>query len=249
MKKRNYLSFFSGMVTALALSACVTSALAAADMVEFNVVNLSFNSKQVLTQGETIEASNGARVPSSILYTDEQGGGTTYLPVRYLFETLGMPVEWDGAENMVEVDVEGDYALNLLGTKRSSHTKFQAFTEIDAVQPDSGKELLKTKTYQNDAGEAYEAIVVPRKRKGNLISITVTNHDPSKAVQFDLGANANDTYIKLPVRVPAGESVTRTVEITDFGALDYCPVYISVSCPDDIRRALDLEISAVQFDK
>ena len=37
----------SGMAAALALSACVTSALAAADMVEFNVVNLSFNSKRL----------------------------------------------------------------------------------------------------------------------------------------------------------------------------------------------------------
>lgn len=247
MKKRNYLSFFSGMATALALSACLTSALAAAGAVDFNTVNLSFNSKQVLTQGETIEASNGARVPSSILYTDEQGGGTTYLPVRYLFETLGMPVDWDGSDHMIAVQVDGDYALNLLGTKRSSHAKFQAFTEIDAVQPDGGKELLKTKTYQNDAGEAYEATVVPRKGKGNLISITVTNHDPRKAVQFDLGTNVNDTHILLPVRVPAGESVTRTVEITDFDALDNCPVYISISCPADINRALDLEISAVQI--
>lgn len=249
MKKRNYLSFFCGMATALALSACVTSALAAADMVEFNVVNLSFNSKQVLTQGEAIEASNGAKVPSSILYTDEQGGGTTYLPVRYLFETLGMPVEWDGTENMVEVDVEGDYALNLLGTKRSSYAKFQAFKEVEAVQPEDGKELLKNTKYQSDAGEAYEAILTPKRKNGELISITVTNYDTEKAVQFDLGTNADDTYILLPVRVPAGESVSRTVEITDFDALDNCPVYISVSCPDDIGRTLDLEISAVQIKK
>ena len=115
--------------------------------------------------------------------------------------------------------------------------------------PEDGKELLKNTKYQSDAGEAYEAILTPKRKNGELISITVTNYDTEKAVQFDLGTNADDTYILLPVRVPAGESVSRTVEITDFDALDNCPVYISVSCPDDIGRTLDLEISAVQIKK
>ena len=81
------------------------------------------------------------------------------------------------------------------------------------------------------------------------LTTTIKSLSTEKAVQFDLGTNADDTYILLPVRVPAGESVSRTVEITDFDALDNCPVYISVSCPDDIGRTLDLEISAVQIKK
>ena len=46
-------------------------------------------------------APNGQRVPGSILYVDEAGGKTNYLPIRSISELLGVKVGYDSATRTV----------------------------------------------------------------------------------------------------------------------------------------------------
>ena len=79
MKKR-IASFAGGFFAALALSLCLTTALAAAGQVSYNFANVAMDGTQKITAGQDITAANGQKIPGSILYTDEAGGKTNYLP-------------------------------------------------------------------------------------------------------------------------------------------------------------------------
>lgn len=100
MKKR-VASFTGGFFAALALSACLTTALAAAGKVSFNFVNVSVNGTREVTAGQDITAANGQKVPGSILYTDEAGGKTNYLPIRTVSELLGVEIGYDSATRTI----------------------------------------------------------------------------------------------------------------------------------------------------
>ena len=135
MKKLNLQSFWAGILTAVLLFAVTSTALAASGSVTFNAINLTKEGKIIFNQDEDFELASGEKVPSSILYVDQSGGGTTYLPMRYLAELLGMSVTWDQAtgtadlknkQTVVEPDqfmkelaeqwlVDGDYPKNSKG--------------------------------------------------------------------------------------------------------------------------------------
>ena len=132
MKKLNLRSYFAGILTTTLFFAIITTALAASGSVTYNGINLSMNGKAIFSAGEYLELESGEKVPSSILYVDQAGGGTTYLPMRYLAELLEMSVTWDQAtgtanlrskQTIVEPDqfikeiadqwlVDGDYPKN-----------------------------------------------------------------------------------------------------------------------------------------
>lgn len=95
MKKLNLKSYFAGILTATLFFAIITTALAASGSVTYNGINLSMNGKTIFSAGEYLELGSGEKVPSSILYVDQAGGGTTYLPMRYLAELLELSVTWD----------------------------------------------------------------------------------------------------------------------------------------------------------
>lgn len=71
-------SFTSGFFAALALAACLTTALAASGKVSYNFANVALDGQQRITAGQDITAANGQKIPGSILYTDEAGGKTNY---------------------------------------------------------------------------------------------------------------------------------------------------------------------------
>ena len=100
MKKR-IASFTGGFFAALALSACLTTALAAAGKVSYNFVSVSMDGTPKITAGQDITAANGQKVPGSILYTDEAGGKTNYLPIRTISELLGVEIGYDSATKTV----------------------------------------------------------------------------------------------------------------------------------------------------
>ena len=135
MKKLNLQSFLAGTLTAALLFAVTSTALATSGSVTFNAINLTKEGKIIFNKEEDFELASGEKVPSSILYVDQTGGGTTYLPMRYLAELLGMSVTWDQAtgtadlkskQTVVEPDqfikelaeqwlVDGDYPKNSNG--------------------------------------------------------------------------------------------------------------------------------------
>ena len=100
MKKR-IASFAGGFFAALALSLCLTTALAAAGQVSYNFANVSMDGTQKIAAGQDITAANGQKIPGSILYTDEAGGKTNYLPIRTISELLGVEIGYDSASKTV----------------------------------------------------------------------------------------------------------------------------------------------------
>ena len=98
---KNLKSFLSGVFAALALTACLGTALAAAGQVSFNFVSVSMDGQRRITAGQDITAANGQKVPGSILYTDPAGGKTNYLPIRAVSELLGVEIGYDSATKTV----------------------------------------------------------------------------------------------------------------------------------------------------
>ena len=87
--KRRVLSFLAGAAAALALTALTATALAASGQVQFNFAGVALNGETKIAAGSDIIAPNGRQIPGSILYVDEAGGKTNYLPVRTISELLG----------------------------------------------------------------------------------------------------------------------------------------------------------------
>lgn len=100
MKKR-IASFAGGFFAALALSLCLTTALAASGKVSYNFSNVCLDGGTVIVAGADIAAANGQMIPGSILYTDETGGKTNYLPLRKFSELLGVEVNYDSASKTI----------------------------------------------------------------------------------------------------------------------------------------------------
>lgn len=100
MKKR-FPSFLAGAAAALALTVLTATALATSGQVSFNFAGVALDGETKITAGSDITAPNGQRVPGSILYVDEAGGKTNYLPVRAISELLGVEVGYDSATRTV----------------------------------------------------------------------------------------------------------------------------------------------------
>ena len=103
MKKEKITSFLSGVVSCTLVLGLVTTALAATGNVSFGRVNVRLNSKEVFAQGDELRTDAGRAIPSSITYTDETGGDTTYVPLSYLSRLLDTPVSWDQASRTVKL--------------------------------------------------------------------------------------------------------------------------------------------------
>ena len=94
MSKNNMRSFCTGALTTLLCFGFISGALAFSGQVTFNAVNVTVNGEAVCYKGDFIELDSGEKVPSSILYVDETGGGTTYLPVASLAKALEVRCDW-----------------------------------------------------------------------------------------------------------------------------------------------------------
>lgn len=99
--------FLIGFLAASALFLLTGAALIMSGTVEFSTVNVEVNGQRVGNVGETYTLGNGEQAPYSISYKDAKGGATTYLPVRKISELLGVDIQWDGANNAVQVVEEG----------------------------------------------------------------------------------------------------------------------------------------------
>lgn len=160
MKKLNLRSFFAGVLTATLLFAVITTALAASGSVTYNGINLTVGGKAILSKGEYLELASGEKVPSSILYVDQAGGGTTYLPMRYLAELLGMSVTWDQATGTADLKNR------------------QTVVEPDQLMQELAEKWLVDGDYpKNDKGETYgpEILFDIVGHMPDLISTTATN--------------------------------------------------------------------------
>ncbi len=95
--------YLAGLLTGLLSVVVITTALAATDLVSFNLSPIAFNGEVISAAGEWYTLSNGCVAPASITYTDEQGGGTTYLPARRVSELMGVDIGWDPVTGAVTI--------------------------------------------------------------------------------------------------------------------------------------------------
>ena len=104
MKNMNWKSFIAGSVCTMLLFGMGIPAVAAVKgTLKQNQVNIIADGKIISNAGEDYALSGSTKVPSSVTFTTEGGGGTVYLPVRRLAELLGVDIAWDGSKNAVVV--------------------------------------------------------------------------------------------------------------------------------------------------
>jgi hypothetical protein len=92
MKMKSVKSFIAGVIIGSALYGGIGFAASQVDTFEvsFNPVKFFFNGEEVKTDREFYFHNGSQYVPASFSYK-----GTTYVPARYLSETIGKQVTWD----------------------------------------------------------------------------------------------------------------------------------------------------------
>lgn len=251
MKKISF--FFAGMAVSMLLCLCVTTALAVSGAVSFNQVNVTVNEIPLFNQGEPITTSAGTAVPSTITYTDEQGNPTHYVSVRALGDAFGMPVNWDGDTNSANLSIYNSVSTYLLSTYFTANhavgsTIDGVLEEVEPIFAQEGTVILAPTEHQS--WDLFEADLLVEEDAGAYVSITVTNYE-DVPVNFGLGrhyTNQDDQTIALYATVPAHETITRTMEISDIASVIEDPIYLCVNNPQYVTRPIHVTISAVQFE-
>ena len=241
-------AFLGGMTVSLLICLCATSALATTvttTQLSFNEVGVSFNSKGILPKGENLYTESGNAFPSTILYTDENGNGTTYVPIRVLTEALHLDTSWMQSRSQLNVTLSGDQALYLMGTNDAGGEWSGLAKEIDPISPSNGSTLLKQTVEATDDAFQHQFSSL-NLENGNCISITVKNngHFP---LQFDLGFQEAGIMVSTPTQVPAGESVTRTVELLSVENLEQQPLTVVIGNAPGAGHTINAEITSTQF--
>jgi len=255
MNKHSKTSFFSGFLSAVLVFGCISSALAASGTVDFSQVRLAMYGKTVFSQGESLTASNGQSIPSSISYTDAAGGGTTYLPLAYVSQLLDTPVSWDGATGTVSLGTykgvaNGGGAVTSTQDDGSSlpltrpGRKAGPFTEVEPIQSEGFPVLPKTE-YRSTAEYNFDTPV--DSNHGKYISVTITNKGQDHLVLF-LGRDYTIGNEFISTKVPAGQTVTRTLRVDGTSDGLKPRLHARVTYYGALSQDMNFEISAAQFE-
>ena len=253
-KNRPVIPFLSGVLATVLTMGCVTTALAASGLVQFSPVGLQLNGKAIFAAGDSVNTESGQSVPSSIVYTDEAGGGTTYLPLRTIANLLDVPITWDGAETTVVlgrgdgggITVEpgtGASAWDFLPLHQAGNTA-GPFAE---VQPDARKGgIMLLEETQFRSGSDFSRDIPFVGANGRYVSITVTNNG-TQPLLFQAGHLYATGRDMLATQIPAGATVTRTFEALESNAAIQPRFGVDISTGSGDGGTVDIQISAVQF--
>ena len=260
MKKHSRIvSFLAGAVMTLVLCMSVTTALAVSGNISFNQIQVTLNGKTIASKGEDLTLSSGAKVPSSILYTDTNGNGTTYLPFRKLSENFDIPFSWDGGEKRISIGSSClsellKLPLNCCGSDGAGAVFNNSMNEVLPIVSSATPNLLSPVHHQ--AQTAFETKLPVDEAKGNYISVIVTNHG-DYPVEFRLGVvddSENQGTVYTSSMVPADSTVTRTMRLLDGAKENIKNLYTFVGyqeCPYQECRTYtaDVTVAATQFEK
>lgn len=163
--KSKFGTFFSGVLCATLVFSLALSALAISGNVSFNLSAIKFDGVVISEAGDGYTLPNGCVAPASITYTDEKGGGTTYLPVRRIGELAGVTIDWDGAvvvksKEFVEQekrDAERAAALDTSTWSDEKEAAYQEFKGMWDVTPMEGREYGPSANHNGEMVEAYYA--------------------------------------------------------------------------------------------
>lgn len=264
--KRGLGTFLSGMLAGAMLLGCGTAALAAGGGITFGAMGVkTLNGKTVVEPGETVVNASGCEIPAAIIYTDEKGGGNTYLHVRTVAEALELPVDWEkdtiylgGKPGSLTVDhgVTGVDQVSMNRPKTQVGAKAGRYTEIEPYWPT--KEEI-TGTFDNashivasSAGGSFG----PADGNGGYLSLSITNNTESD-LRLVLRSPRVLSMLQdsIPATiVPAGETVIRTFCEEPYTGYLYARelqymVYFDGYAPPAADSKLDVTISAVSFEK
>ena len=252
-KNRSAISFLAGVLATILTAGCLTTALAASGLVSFSPVSLDLNGRAVFAAGDTLKTEGGQEVPSSIVYTDEAGGGTTYLPLRTIANLLDVPITWDGAETTVvrgrgdpggatvEPGTEGSELLSL-----PLHQAGKTAGPFAEVQPDARKGgIMLLEETQFRSGSDFSRDIPFVGANGRYVSITVTNNG-TQPLLFQAGHLYAAGRDMLATQIPAGATVTRTFEALESGAAIQPRFGVDIST-GSAGGTVEIQISAVQF--
>lgn len=227
MKQHTRLSsFLCGVLSGVVVLGCMTAAFAEAghDSVLFSTVGVKIRNETVIERGQTLSVGTDQEAPSSILYIDEAGGGTTYLPLAKIAGLLDIPVSWDGESGVVTLGGESSPEVVMGGETASQVGEIQPgmklgyFTELEPYWPTAEQVSgIYAKDTAISSHNGYGATYHPY---GEDISISVTNRSDAPLL-FAVKNRSTLTTDRFPViEVPVGETVIRT-----FSAEEY-PIYL-----------------------
>ena len=253
-KKRPVIPFLSGVLATVLTMGCVTTALAASGLVQFSPVGLQLNGKAIFAAGDSVNTESGQSVPSSIVYTDEAGGGTTYLPLRTIANLLDVPITWDGGETTVVLGRSDPGGVTVeSGTGASAwdslplHQAGKTVGSFAEVQPDARKGgIMVLEETQFRSGSDFSRDIPFVGANGRYISITVTNNG-TQPLLFQAGHLYVTGRDMLATQIPAGATVTRTFEALESGAAIQPRFGVDISTGSGEGGTVDIQISAVQF--
>ena len=253
-KKRPVIPFLSGVLATVLTMGCVTTALAASGLVQFSPVGLQLNGKAIFAAGDSVNTENGQSVPSSIVYTDEAGGGTTYLPLRTIANLLDVPITWDGAETTVVLGRGDGGGITVEpGTGASAwdslplHQAGKTAGPFAEVQPDARKGgIMLLEETQFRSGSDFSRDIPFVGANGRYVSITVTNNG-TQPLLFQAGHLYATGRDMLASQIPAGATVTRTFEALESNAAIQPRFGVDISTGSGEGGTVDIQISAVQF--
>lgn len=253
-KKRPVIPFLSGVLATVLTMGCVTTALAASGLVQFSPVGLQLNGKAIFAAGDSVNTESGQSVPSSIVYTDEAGGGTTYLPLRTIANLLDVPITWDGGETTVVLGRGDGGGITVEpGTGASAwdslplHQAGKTAGPFAEVQPDARKGgIMLLEETQFRSGSDFSRDIPFVGANGRYVSITVTNNG-TQPLLFQAGYLQENGRDMLETQIPAGATVTRTFEALESGGDNQPRFGVDISPASGTGGTVDIQISAVQF--
>lgn len=260
MSRKSLRSFAGGFLCAALLLGCVTGALAASGTVHYNSVALKVNGVSAITKGRNIVNDAGNEVPASILYEDEAGLGTTYVPLAYVSRLLDTQIGWDAKSGTVllgstggggiSFGTGGDPAASLSEMPTTSvGSQAAPFTEIAPRLPQGDEQYslpISSTSYRSVDGYQRSFGVTPD--NGRYLSVTVTNHNDFPLL-LRLGRSYNQSQTMIPTQIPAGETVTRTFEIGESDLLTTFPRFQVFVGSNGQWDEIDITVEAVQFGK
>lgn len=210
----------------------------------------------------------GRAIPSSITYTDETGGDTTYVPLSYLSRLLDTQVGWDQASKTVKLGYDatlpGDGkpgsggivieetdnpSAGLTGLPLKAVGSVAApFQEVEPIPTDD----MKGVTYaiaptDYTSQEGYENAVSMAAGNGEYCSVTVTNTTAIPCCSPWAVPIIRAVTRSIPTS--RGQTVTRTVKFEkDPDALTNPKLLVAVGYYEAIED-MHISIKAVQFSK
>lgn len=223
-------SFMLGLLAGVMLMGCGTAALAAAGGVTFGTAGLAINGRTAIQAGETVTNPNGCEIPSIITYTDEQGGGNAYLPIRSVSELLDIPVTWeDGmiylgrlpsppttmddiiiSDSVFTPELRDERPLHRAGAKAGPYTELEPYwpSEDEIDQLTLGNISMSDKHY---IGGTYRPVVGE-----GTCALSITN-TAGRDLVLSMSCPATITTDYFPdTVVPAGETVVRTFSVAPY---------------------------------